>query len=328
MTEIAQKIRTRLAPTPSGALHLGNAFSFLCAWTWARSQGGEVVLRIEDVDTTRRRPEWIESVFRDLEWLGLDWDFGPTGVADEQGPWFQSSAQRQERYAQLWEEGKRSGAFYPCQCTRKEIRSDAPQVDHMGEAFPQGVRYAGRCRARYAAHAGPRDAWRWRLPEVLPAVREVWANPVPPEWYGWEGDPIVRRGDGCTAYHLAVCADDVDQGITHIVRGRDLQVYAPLHQSLQTLAGARHPTVFAHHPLLGAADGTRLAKRIGSRSLTGLREAGVDAREVVSALGRLLYPEWGETSSLFTARELVHMGIPNPGTHDKICPEIQVQESL
>ncbi|MEK7393910.1 MAG: glutamate--tRNA ligase family protein, partial [Fibrobacterota bacterium] len=121
-------VRTRLAPTPSGALHAGNAFSFLLAWLWARSQGGKVVLRIEDVDTSRARPDWIEAVFRDLEWLGLDWDEGPEGPTDHQSAYRQSSAARQERYAAIWRDWTESGLLYPCRCTRADLRTDAPQV--------------------------------------------------------------------------------------------------------------------------------------------------------------------------------------------------------
>ena len=119
---------TRLAPPPSGALHAGNAFSFLCAWLWARSCEGSVLLRIEDTDIPRAKPDWVESIFRDLDWLGLDWDRGPQGPSDVQSLHRQSAPLRQERYRTIWDDWILRGLLYPCKCTRSDLRIYAPQV--------------------------------------------------------------------------------------------------------------------------------------------------------------------------------------------------------
>ena len=309
-------IRTRLAPTPSGALHAGNAYSFLLAWLWARGQGGSVVLRIEDVDTTRARPDWIEAVFRDLEWLGLDWDEGPAGPSDTASRFRQSSPDRQARYAGLWKAWADAGHLYPCRCTRAELRVDAPQVERLGDDLPPGVPYPGSCRNRTAAEAKATDAWRLRLPDSPSVFEDLWRGARRLERLSDLGDPVLRRGDGCTAYHLAVCADDADQAITHVVRGRDLLGFAHLHQHLHALLDNSCLPDFLHHGLLGDADGLRMAKRIGSTSLAGMREAGLDPRVLVGRLAVLAYPGTFPSSEPCSARELVHLGAPRPSGSD------------
>lgn len=308
---------TRLAPTPSGALHLGNAFSFLAAWTFARAAGGKVILRLEDVDLARARPIWIEGVFRDLEWLGLDWDEGPEGPGDANSAFRQSSPVRQARYAALLEAWTARDLLYPCRCTRRERIQDAPQVEHLGQNTPGEAGYSGRCRERKPSDAGPHDAWRLRLPPRLGAVHEAWGTPP---GTAAPGDPVLRRGDGIFAYHLAVCADDADQGVTHVVRGRDLSGCAPLHAHLHGLIGAVPPT-FLHHGLLGESDGARLAKRAGSGSLATIREAGVDARVVVGSLAPLLFPGRIPHGGRLAARDLPALGAPAP-LPDAVRPEL------
>jgi len=310
-------MRTRLAPTPSGALHAGNAFSFLLAWLWARTHDGKVVLRVEDVDTTRARPDWIEAVFRDLEWLGLDWDEGPSGPSDAQIPFRQSSRQRQERYAKIWHDWTDSGILYPCLCTRADLRTDAPQVERIGDDLPPGVPYSGRCRPRTATDASPSDAWRLRLPASPSRIDDLWMGSRNLSNLSDIGDPVLRRGDGCTAYHLAVCADDADQKITHVVRGRDLLGFAHLHAHLHRLLDNSCPPAFLHHALLGDAQGLRMAKRIGSSSLSGMRQAGLDARLLVGRLANLLFPGTINDSTRCSPAELVHLGPPLPFVDDR-----------
>ncbi len=313
-------VRTRIAPTPSGALHAGNAFSFLLAWLWARAQEGEALLRIEDVDTTRSRPDWIESIFRDLEWLGLDWDAGPSGPSDLASQYRQSSEERQTRYARLWKDWAASGWIYPCRCTRADLRTDAPQVERIGDDLPSGTIYSGKCRTRTASDAGPADAWRLRLPGTPSDIDDLWAGHRHLDDLSRLGEPVLRRGDGCTAYHLAVCVDDADQGITHVVRGRDLLPFAHLHAHLHGLLGNPQPPRFAHHGLLGDAEGRRMAKRIGSDSLSGMREAGQDPRDLIGRLAPLLFPGTIAEPTRCSAAELVSLGLPEPSTSDRPFP--------
>lgn len=310
-------VRTRLAPTPSGALHAGNAYSFLLAWLWARSRGGSVVLRIEDVDTTRARPDWIEAVFRDLEWLGLDWDEGPTGPSDATSAYRQSSPGRQARYGALWKRWAREGLLYPCRCTRADLRTDAPQVERIGDDLPPGVPYSGHCRQRTESDADPTDAWRLRLPDSPSVFEDGWMGARRLERLSDLGDPVLRRGDGRTAYHLAVCADDFDQGVTHVVRGRDLLAFAHLHRHIHSLLDNSCPPTFLHHGLLGDEGGARLAKRIGSGSLASLRGSGFDARRLVGRLAALAFPGTFPSFDPCSARDLVVLGAPRPSGADQ-----------
>ena len=306
--------RTRLAPTPSGRLHAGNAFSFLCAWLSARSRGGEVVLRVEDVDESRARPEHVESLFRDLEWLGLDWDEGPRGPDDLDSPFRQSSSDRRERYLGIWKDWMERDLLYPCRCTRAMLRLDAPQVESLSQASPVGSAYPGTCRGRKSSDAGPRDSWRLRLPPLLDLAADDWmgARAGSPSL----GDPVLRRADGVFAYHLAVCADDADQRIDLVVRGRDLLPFAPLHAHLHRLLGSPVPR-FRHHGLLGDGGGARLAKRADSTSLSAMRESGQDPRRLVGRLAPLLWPGAGLDGSPLSVRELLRLGepVPAPGDH-------------
>jgi glutamyl-tRNA synthetase len=314
-------VRTRLAPTPSGALHAGNAYSFLAAWLCARAAGGTVVLRVEDVDSTRSRPEWIEALFRDLEWLGLDWDEGPSGPSDMESAYRQSSSRRQARYRDVCEDWKSRGILYPCRCSRAQLRTDAPQVERIDQDLPPVIPYAGNCRSRSVGDAQARDAWRMALPDGPSRVEDAWQGAREIDSLALLGDPVLRRGDGVFAYHLAVCVDDADQGIDLVVRGRDLLPFAHLHTHLHGLLGRSAPR-FAHHGLLGDAQGRRLAKRIGSGSLANLREAGRDPRELVGQLASLLHPDRSFAGLWLSARELVEFGAPAPASHDLPCSSL------
>lgn len=306
-------MRTRLAPTPSGYLHLGNAANFVLCWLWARTQGGQVVLRVEDVDTTRRRTEFVEGLFRDLEWLGLDWDLGPSGPSDEGGEWFQSSLARQARYREVFAAWSGQGLLFPCRCTRKELSLAAPQVARLEEIEGIGPVYPGTCRGRSAQEAGPQDAWRLALPDQPLVFEDLWRGRQDLSSLCRLGAPVLRRGDGCFAYHLAVCSDDADQGITHVVRGRDLLPWAALHAHLHGLLGAAVPA-FGHHPLLGGSGGERLAKSAGSTSLKALREGGVPVEAVLGRLLPFLHP--GSDPVPVSLAELLSRGVPDPGRLD------------
>ena len=260
----ARPVVGRFAPSPSGRMHLGNVFSCLVAWLSVKSQGGRIVLRIEDLDT-RCRQEWADALMRDLEWLGLTWDKGPI-YQHERTDCYEAALQALER----------AGLTYPCFCTRAELH--AASAPHASDGTPI---YAGSCRGLSPAEIARRSArrkpaTRLRVPNIDDAADVIeFADRV----YGAQrealaaecGDFLVRRSDGVFAYQLAVVVDDAKMGITEVVRGCDLLGSAPRQIYLQNLLGYEHPH-YAHVPLLVAADGRRLSKRDGDCGMDALRE--------------------------------------------------------
>lgn len=269
----------RLAPTPSGYLHLGNARSFLLAWLWARSAGGRVILRIEDLDMPRCRPEYRAAALADLAWLGLDWDAGgePVPGALDQGT-------RIELYRQHLHRLAAAGLAYPCVCTRKDIEeaSSAPHGD-------DGPVYPGTCRGRFAnaeaarQASGRAPAWRFRW-EGAPVCfhdelqGEVAADPAA------LGDFVLWRRDDLPAYQLAVAVDDALQGVTQVLRGRDLLLSTARQLALYRALGLPAPARWAHVPFVQEAGGRRMAKREGDLALRALREQGADPARVTGLL--------------------------------------------
>jgi glutamyl-tRNA synthetase len=303
---LAGAVRGRLAPSPTGRLHLGNAFAFLLAWLHIRGLDGALALRMEDIDPERSRPEYAAAILEDLRWLGLDWDEGPDRGGPV-GPYTQS--ERLPRYAALLEDWRRQGLLYPCYCTRKELRLLA-SAPHVGD---EGAPYPGTCRSLDAAARQSKEAAGKRAClrlDVAGAVRRIAerAGPGGPlgfsldgeglvfddlvlgrqgvSWEATGGDFALRRSDGVVAYQLAVAADDAAMGITHVLRGEDLLLSTPRQLLLFGLLGAA-PPAYAHIPLLHDRQGERLAKRHQSLSLAALREAGVRPEAVVGYLGYL-----------------------------------------
>ncbi|MGH7806016.1 MAG: tRNA glutamyl-Q(34) synthetase GluQRS, partial [Candidatus Binatia bacterium] len=265
----------RLAPTPSGLLHLGNARSFLLAWLWARREGGRVLLRIEDVDLPRCRPEYRAAILRDLEWLGLDWD----ELVEDQSRRFPLYREHLERLA-------RAGLAYPCTCSRRDIEeaSSAPHGD-------EGPIYPGTCRDRWrdaaeARDAGGRDpAWRFRWEGAPMRLRDEIEGDVVVDPASL-GDFVVWRREELASYQLAVAVDDAAQGVTQVLRGRDLLQSTARQLALDDALGLRGPARWAHVPFLLDREGGRMAKRDASLALATLRENGVDPRRVVGLLAR------------------------------------------
>lgn len=293
-------VRGRLAPSPTGYMHLGNAGSFLMAWLWARAKEGQVVLRVEDIDPDRCRPEFVAGVVRDLLWLGLDWDEGPAraelpdlcatsafvrGAAPggSCAPYTQSG--RLAAYADALAGLERGGHVYPCFCTRKDLHALA-SAPHAGECGPT---YPGTCRdlgpddrARRLAE-GRRPAMRVRCLDTTVAFTDRIAGPQRTPLADCGGDFAVRRSDGVFAYQLAVVVDDIAMGITQVVRGDDILASTPRQIWLYHLLGAPVPE-YAHVPLLLDHEGHRLAKRHGSLAVAALREAGVSPSAVTGYL--------------------------------------------
>lgn len=252
---------TRFAPSPNGQMHVGHAYSALCAHDFARAFGGKFHLRIEDIDGTRSRAEHVETIQQDLRWLGFEWD----GDAI-----FQSL--RVDRYAEALERLKDMGLVYRCWCTRSELAGT--------------VVYPGTCKRREGS--GPHS---WRL-DMAAAVKH--AGPL-----GWTdliagpqmadpaqlGDVVLWRKDAPASYHLAVTIDDAADGISHVVRGMDLFAYTAIHRQLQALLDLPEPSYW-HHPLLLDASGEKLAKSRLSRPLAELRSEGADGPSLVESLRR------------------------------------------
>ncbi len=270
-------VRGRFAPTPSGRMHLGNAFSALMAWLSVRAAGGTMVLRIEDLDPRAQDRAVAELLMRDLEWLGLDWD---------EGPYYQS--ERTELYDEALASLAERGLTYPCFCTRAELH--AATAPHASDGT---YIYQGTCRGLSAQEVARRSATR------PPATRLMVPEADDPTGtirfcdlaYGEQhevlacecGDFLVRRSDGVTAYQLAVVVDDALMGVTQVVRGRDLLGSAARQIYLARLLGHAAPQ-YGHVPLLIAPDGRRLSKRERDLDLGALREAGMRPERLVGVL--------------------------------------------
>ena len=241
-------VKGRFAPSPTGRMHAGNIFAALVAWLVAKSQGGSIVLRIEDLDAERSKPQFIDAVQRDFETLGLTWD---------EGPYFQHD--RAEAYRTAFESLRERGLVYPCFCTRADLH--AASAPHRGEKPV----YPGTCRnltpEERALRAQERTpAQRLLVPDESIAFRDLIQGPYEQNLASDCGDFLVRRSDGAFAYQLAVVVDDAAQGITSVVRGVDLLCSTPQQIYLQRLLGLPHPT-YAHVPLIVAQLDRRLSKR-------------------------------------------------------------------
>jgi len=269
----------RLAPSPTGVLHLGNARSFLLAWLDARQAHGRLLLRVEDLDGPRNKPGAIESTVEDLQWLGLDWD-GPMLLQSE----------RQLRHREILHQLLDQGDAYPCICTRKDVEQ-AASAPHPGE---EGPVYPGTCRHRFtpgpqglaeAEEVGGRKPFLRFC--VRPGVVEVQDRFCGRQQFDVHNDlgdfPIWRREDEA-AYHLAVVVDDHDQGVNRVVRGNDLLSSAARQIQLHQALDWELPS-YAHVPLVLGKDGKRLAKRHGDTSLREFRRQGIGREQILGWLG-------------------------------------------
>ncbi|WP_294380360.1 tRNA glutamyl-Q(34) synthetase GluQRS [uncultured Senegalimassilia sp.] len=238
----------RFAPSPTGRMHAGNIYAALTAWLVAKSQGGTIVLRIEDLDRDRSKAEYISAVQRDFELLGLTWDHGP---------FFQHN--RDEAYSEAFQVLERLGLVYPCFCTRADLH--AASAPHRGEKFI----YPGTCRSLSAEQVAAKSllkapAQRLRVPDAMYSFEDMVQGHYAQNLADDCGDFLIRRSDQAFAYQLAVVVDDAAQGVTSVVRGVDLLCSTPQQLYLQELLGLGHPR-YAHIPLLVAEENRRLSKR-------------------------------------------------------------------
>lgn len=278
-------VRGRFAPSPTGHLHLGNVRTALLAWLQVRSAGGQFILRMEDLDPARSRPELAAAILDDLRWLGLDWDEGP-GAAGPYAPYLQSL--RAPLYREALAVLAKQGAVYRCYCSRAEV-ARAAGAPHPGE---EGPRYPGTCRhlaleteARRMA-AGRHPAWRFRIPPGVVRFTDGLAGPVARDVLEQTGDFVIWRADGVASYQLAVVVDDAAMGVTDVLRGDDLIDSTPRQLLIYQALGLAPPR-YHHVPLLVGPGGERLAKRHGAVSIAALREAGADPAAVVGYLAAL-----------------------------------------
>lgn len=268
----------RLAPSPTGLMHLGNAWAFWLAWLDVRSRGGRLILRMEDIDPARSRDEYAQSIRRDLLWLGLDWD--------EESP---PQSGRGPAYEEALNRLTAKGLIYPCFCTRKELKSlaGAPQAGDDGPPYPGFCRGLSPEERAAKAAAGRSAALRLICPpERLWSFNDRLLGPQSFSLAQCGGDFPLRRSDGVFAYQLAAVVDDLAGGVTTIVRGGDILASTPRQLYLIELLGGRAPE-YAHLPLILDHEGQRLAKRHQSLSLAGLREAGTPPNEVLGYLAEL-----------------------------------------
>ncbi len=264
---------TRFAPSPNGALHLGHAFSAMCAHDFARAHGGKFHLRIEDIDGTRSRPEHVNAILADMQWLGLAWD----GLAQ-----YQSA--NIERYQAAFEQLKGMGLLYRCRCSRGDIAAvlKTVSVPHG----PDGPHYPGSCRGRDVADGEP-HSWRLDIAKATELVGPLrWTDLEAGEQFADPmlfGDVVLWRRDAPASYHLAATVDDAADGITYVVRGQDLFAYTAIHRLLQALLDLPEPAYW-HHALLLDASGDKLAKSKSSAALSALRNAGKDGSAFIDTL--------------------------------------------
>ena len=296
-------VRTRIAPAPSGSIHVGNARTALYNWLLARQQGGQFVLRVEDTDQSRVTEEAVDAVIEDLRWLGLEWDEGP-GAGGGYGPYRQS--ERRDRYRAAAAELERSGHLYRCFCTAEEL---AERRAHA-QASRRTPGYDGRCRDLTASERaafeseGRMHALRFRVPDNRiisfdDAVRGTIAthsDQIP--------DFVVQRSDGSPTYILAAAVDDVLMQITHIVRGEDLVAATPRQLLIREAMAVTSLPVFAHLPLLVAPDGKPLSKRWGDVAVGDYRRRGFLPEAMVNYLA-LLGWSFDEKTNIFSVEELI-----------------------
>jgi len=279
-------VRGRYAPSPTGALHLGNASTALIAWLSVRARGGAFVMRVEDLDTPRVVSGSVAGILGDLAWLGLDWDEGPD-VGGPCAPYVQS--QRRTLYDEAFDRLRRAGRVYPCFCTRRDIQAaaSAPQAPGDEVLYPATCRDLDESEITGRVAAGHAHAWRFRVePGSIAGFDDAVAGPFTPA-DGSVGDFVVRRADGVAAYQLAVVVDDIAMRINEVVRGADLLVSTVRQRLLFDALGAP-PPAFAHVPLLLGEVGVRLSKRHHGMTLAELRNGGLDAGAIVGRLAHML----------------------------------------
>lgn len=274
-------VTTRFAPSPTGRLHLGHAYAALVAHDLARRDGGRFLLRFEDIDHTRVRPEFYQEIEDDLAWLGIEWDDPPI-----------RQSERLPHYQRALDKLRERGVLYPCFCTRRNINQEVARIANAPHG-PEGTLYPGTCRSlsdlecEQRIAAGDSHAWRLdagRAAEITGALtfddNRLGTHQVDPALLG---DVVLARRDIATSYHLAVVVDDAAQQVTHVTRGEDLLASTHVHRMLQALLDLSEPR-YLHHELVCDQSGQRLATRTEALSLAVLRESGLSPAKIRTRL--------------------------------------------
>lgn len=284
MVEQLRPVRGRFAPSPTGAIHLGNVWTALLAWLHARQQGGTFVMRIEDLDPDRSRPQWTAQLLDDLRWLGLDWDEG-SDIGGLYAPYEQD--RRRARYAEALERLDAQGLIYACYCTRAEVRAaaSAPHGVEQREHCPNNCWLLSATERQARESAGRKPCLRVRMPDDIAPIRfaDLCRGEITEHLAQTAGDFVIRRADGVHAYQLAVVVDDGDMAISQVIRGADLLDSTARQIWLHRVLGYT-PPVFGHVPLLIDPDGHRLSKRQASLAVAALRAAGKRPAEIIGRL--------------------------------------------
>lgn len=287
-------MRGRFAPSPTGYIHLGNVWTAFLAWLQVRQQKGTLILRIiEDIDEQRSKPEYTQALLEDLAWLGLDWDEGP-GKGGPYGPYIQQ--ERYSLYEKALQELQAKHLLYPCYCSRARLQ--AIGAPHEGEHRL----YDGHCYGMPEEQRRQMDrkpSWRVHVPHVSVSFTDGSYGPFSDYLPRVCGDFVVRRADGLYAYQLAVAVDDGSMGITHVLRGRDLLSSTAQQIWLMEVMGYTPPS-YTHVPMLIDASGNRLSKRQQGITVRSLRDRGVQADAILSALAL--------AGGLVSERRLYHKG--------------------
>lgn len=273
---------TRFAPSPTGPLHLGHAFSAITAHDAARAAGGRFELRIDDIDQSRARDHWESQLKDDLAWLGLSWDSSPRRQSDHL-----------LEYQSALDQLAAKGLLYPCRCKRRDIEAAASAPQEGAPEFgPDGRIYPGTCRHRPMSDRQPGDALRLNLLKAMP--EHLSFEEIGPLYSGKHdvtrayalshiGDPVLARPQMAASYHLSVVIDDAAQKISHVIRGADLFEATHLHRILQHLLQLPVP-LYHHHDLIRDEAGKRLAKRDDARAIASYREQGLSPAEIRAML--------------------------------------------
>ncbi len=278
---------TRFAPSPTGPLHLGHAYSAMLAFRLAKAHAGEFLLRIEDIDQSRARPEWVKQIYQDLTWLGISWP-SPPMFQSQRGPFYENALKS------LWDRG----LLYLCTCTRKDITAALSAPQEGTPIGPDGIIYPGTCRSKAQPdwdQLPERCALRLNAQKSLEHLGNApltfnglspnTQHSLPSARFLTEiGDVVLARKEMGTSYHLSVVLDDAEQGITHVVRGQDLFEATFIHVLLQRLLGLPTP-LYWHHDLIRDDAGKRLAKRDDARAIASYRDQGLSPKEVLALAG-------------------------------------------
>lgn len=297
------EMRLRFAPSPTGPIHVGNAHTMLFNWLWARSQGATFVLRFEDTDQERSKPEWEEVIISEMKWLGLDWDEGP----DNGGPYAPYRQMgRLHLYQEYFDRLKAAGAVYPCYCTPEEIQAERAEADRQKVLY----KYSRRClhlsqdeKARLEAE-GRRPAWRLKVPDgeiisyfdMIRGTIEFPSDSI--------GDPIIVRSNGIPMYNFTVVVDDITMKITDVVRGEGHISNTPVQVLIYRALGVEPPK-FAHVSHLLNAERGKISKRKGEMSVRSFREKGILGEALFNYLALLGWTPEGEGREILTKEEVI-----------------------